>query len=399
MREGWEVLPLGDVLTHDVRKVPVEEGRDYPIVGVLGFGRGLLFREPVSAGTTSYRELNAIRPDQVVYSKLKAFEGAITVTPSDLSQSYASGEFPTFTVNDRVVPAFMRLLTQRSELWAAMAANSKGMGGRRERLSPLDFLKVRVAVPPAPEQRRIVSLISALDDAIAAGEREAATCAELTVAMRRALPKGDQVELGSLFLAIESGVSTKRIEGPGKRIRLLSLAAVRPARFYPSEIKDVGAATLPERARLREGDLLITRSNTPDRVGYVCVARGVPEDTYLPDLVWRLVPDEQHVSRDYLEQLLSSPQLRSAITASASGTSESMRKINKAGFARLRVPMPDRARQDAYTRPLRDIGDLQLRQSEAVAGLKNLRARVLTALLSGEHEIPASYDELMEVAS
>ena len=128
------------------------------------------------------------------------------------------------------------------------------------------------------------------------------------------------------------------------------------------------------------------------------MAREVPDSTYLPDLIWRLVPDERQVSRDYLEQVLSSPQLRAAISGSAGGTSESMRKITKAGFARLRIPVPDRVSQDAYTGPLRDLSKTQRTQEGAVAALQAVRSQLLTTLLSGDHEIPESYDDLMEAA-
>ena len=40
----------------------------------------------------------------LVYSRLKAFEGAITVTPDDLPESFASQEFPTFALRVRRGP-------------------------------------------------------------------------------------------------------------------------------------------------------------------------------------------------------------------------------------------------------------------------------------------------------
>lgn len=148
-----------------------------------------------------------------------------------------------------------------------------------------------------------------------------------------------------------------------------------------------------------ESDLLITRSNTPDRVGYVCVARGVPDNTYIPDLVWRLVPDERQVTKDYLEQALSSTRLREAITGRASGTSQSMRKINKAGFSRIEVPIPGIEEQNAYVAPLRQLARVRKEYDSLLAGLLTLRSNLLSALLSGEHAIPDSYDELMGAVS
>lgn len=400
MREGWALTPLSDVTEQVVDPIDLRPDVEYRNLGVKWYAAGTFLRDPKPGRDIKASRLFRVRPGQFVYNRLFATEGSFALIRPEDAEAVVSNEFPVFDVDvRRLLPKYLHLHFQQESVWQEVNRQCTGTTKSRLRWKEGRFRAFTIAMPPVSEQRRIVDLIGTLDDAIAAGERDATWAAELTVALRRAVPEGAEIELGSVLRAIESGVSTKPVAGPGKQVSVLSLAAVRSARFNPIEIKDVGAATLPERARLREGDLLVTRSNTPDRVGYVCVARGVPEDTYLPDLVWRLVPDEQRASRDYLEQVLSSPQLRSAITASASGTSESMRKINKAGFARLRVPIPDRAQQDAYTGRLRVLGDLQLRQFQAIASLKDLRARVLSTLLSGEHEIPESYDELMEDAS
>ena len=56
---------------------------DYPLVGVLNRGRGFLYRDPIPGSDTKYKTMNRIGPGQVVYSRLKAFEGAITGRPRE----------------------------------------------------------------------------------------------------------------------------------------------------------------------------------------------------------------------------------------------------------------------------------------------------------------------------
>ena len=68
-------MPLAEVATEARDKRRVEPDEEYPIAGVLGFGRGVLLRPAVRVrhiGTVPYR----IRTGQLVYSRLKAFEGA-----------------------------------------------------------------------------------------------------------------------------------------------------------------------------------------------------------------------------------------------------------------------------------------------------------------------------------
>ena len=55
-------------------------------------------------------------------------------------------------------------------MWDALQGASKGMGGRRERVKPADFLDIVLDIPPLPVQERIVEIVSVVDDQIAALE-------------------------------------------------------------------------------------------------------------------------------------------------------------------------------------------------------------------------------------
>ena len=114
----WERVRLAEVVALDIEAVRVQATARYSIVGVLNRGRGLLFRKPIGGDDTSYQTLNRIRPDQIVYSRLKAFEGAITVAPNGLGEAYASQEFPAHTCKRGPIPR-RRRLERRSPTQAA----------------------------------------------------------------------------------------------------------------------------------------------------------------------------------------------------------------------------------------------------------------------------------------
>jgi hypothetical protein len=172
---GSRAVKLGDVISLDLHRSDLVPGRKYPLAGVLNRGRGLLLRDPVTTETTSYTKLTQLLPGQVVFSKLKAFEGAITVAPTGLDERYASSEFPTFACRDSLLPEFFRLRTLQPDFWEQLAQFSKGMGGRRERLSPADFLTLEFWLPPLVEQRKAVELLAAVGQTSghAAGELSA----------------------------------------------------------------------------------------------------------------------------------------------------------------------------------------------------------------------------------
>lgn len=403
MRDGWEALPFGDVLELDIRRAGLVEGKAYPIVGVLAYGRGLLYRQPVSTRSTSYRELNVIRPNQLVYSKLKAFEGAITVAPTDLVESYASGEFPTFTMKDRVLPTFVRVMTQRKELWEAMAGHSKGIGGRRERLNPSDFLSLVAKFPPLPEQRRIVDLIGALDDALAAVELAAADLERSRPLLLTSMFAGhEHIEADRILLRIEGGRSPKALDRRPRdgEAGVLKVSAVKPFGFVPEESKTVGSPSVfSEGHRVRAQDVLISRANTSQLVGAVCLVLDDFPNLYLCDKTLRLIP-VQGVERAALVAGLNSPDARAQLSGAGTGSSASMKNISQKDILSLRLRWPtDRESQGLIGQSDQALL-AQVRAYRAQSDrLRSVRLSLLAALLSGEHEIPGSYDELMGEAS
>ncbi|MFJ4044140.1 restriction endonuclease subunit S [Microbacterium sp. NPDC089987] len=141
------------------KTIPIVSDRAYRIIGVLNRGRGLLDRGTKLGGDTSYEKLNVIESEQLVYSRLKAFEGAVTVTPADMESAFASAEFPAFAIGGTVSPDWLRELTRSPQLWELMASRSKGMGGRRERLKPDDFLSLPLTPPDLVEQHRVMETI------------------------------------------------------------------------------------------------------------------------------------------------------------------------------------------------------------------------------------------------
>lgn len=398
----WSQVRLGEVMTLDVVTKEVDVNDTYDVVGVLNRGRGLLFREPMRGNETAYKTLNVIRPNQVVYSRLKAFEGAITVAPDDLGEVFASQEFPTFTCGPALMPDFFRLLTTTQPTWDALQALSTGMGGRRERVKPADFLTMRIALPSLNEQARIAGLIGSVDRQALAVIREFDRAKRALAIVRDGFPEAPERALSAVIRGIDSGRSVQTSDEkplPGEP-SVLKLSAIQLGAFSPDEAKRLDDVTgYTETHLVAEGDLLVTRaSGSFDRVGYVTLARGVRPATYMPDLIWRIRPDLAECTPSFLNHLLCSPTMRAKITSSARGTA-SMRKINKALLGALQVPVPSLADQHDYAERCESMADVVALLDAELTRLRMFRSALLASLLSKDIEIPDSYDHLLEAAS
>jgi hypothetical protein len=72
---------------------------------------------------------------------------------------------------------------------------------------------------------------------------------------------------------------------------VLTLSSVTGFYFRPDKLKFTSASTDSRRHYwVKNGDFLITRSNTPELVGHVAIASGINEPTIYPDLIMRMNP-------------------------------------------------------------------------------------------------------------
>ena len=155
---GLPERPLGEVLRLATDEVGVQSESSYRIAGVYGFGRGLFQRGPISGAETSYLKLNRLSVGRLVMSRLKAFEGALSVIPADFDDWYLSPEFPTFDIDaTQADTRYIANLCAWSELWSRLGAQSRGLGARKVRVSAARLMNVNVPLPDLPEQRRIAA--------------------------------------------------------------------------------------------------------------------------------------------------------------------------------------------------------------------------------------------------
>ncbi len=160
--KNWPVTPLSDLITLDLDKEAVNPTKEYEMVGVYSFGRGLFDREPVHGGSTSYRTFYRLHADHVVMSQLFGWEGALALSNDNFHGKYVSTQFPTFRVTPRIDRSFLGWWLRLEKVWDELKAKAKGMGDRRRTLNPHALLSASIPLPALPEQRRIVAKIESL---------------------------------------------------------------------------------------------------------------------------------------------------------------------------------------------------------------------------------------------
>jgi type I restriction enzyme S subunit len=157
---GGRQKRLGDVVQLHEETVPVRIDSEYPQVGVRGFGGGLFPKAAVAGTETSYRAFNRLYVDALVLSQVKGWEGALALCPPELTGMYVSPEYRTFRcVPSEATPAYIAELVQTPWFWSLLKDATRGVGARRERTRPEQFLNIELPMPPESKQRKVVEIL------------------------------------------------------------------------------------------------------------------------------------------------------------------------------------------------------------------------------------------------
>ena len=137
----------------------------------------------------------------------------------------------------------------------------------------------------------------------------------------------------------QNGKSSKSVEYITST-KVLTLTATTSGTFKPDAYKYVPISVSQDSPLwLKKNDILIQRSNSREYVGTSCIYTGDDNEYIYPDLMMKiqLLPG---VSAEYLDIVLKSPMVRNYYTTAASGTSESMPKINQSIVCQTLIPIP-----------------------------------------------------------
>lgn len=204
----------------------------------------------------------------------------------------------------------------------------------------------------------------------------------------------DVSSLGRYVVGIEQGwspVADDRTAEDGAW-GVIKLGAVYKGTFRSTEHKALPAGLAPdERYEVREGDFLLTRANTPDLVGDVCVVRSPRPRLMLCDLVYRVRLNENRINKDFLALWLLSLAGRYQITRDARGSSQSMVKLAQGHICRLTVVLPPINEQEAIVAMLNresaKVDGLIGKVQQGIERLREYRTALISAAVTGKIDV------------
>ncbi|NEQ32468.1 MAG: hypothetical protein F6K04_15940 [Leptolyngbya sp. SIO4C5] len=262
-----------------------------------------------------------------------------------------------------------------------------------------DTKALTISLPPIAEQKRIVAILDeafeGIDGAIANTEKNLANARELFESYLNAIfiRKGDDWVEKKLqeILSVQprNGWSPPAKNHSDTGIPVLTLSSVTGFQFDKDKVKHTSALTKPDAHYwLKDGEFLITRSNTRELVGHVAICEELTEPTICCDLIMKMQVDPRQADRRFVYWHYRTREMRELISSSAQGANPTMRKINKSIVQNLPVALPKLAIQKELVEKI-DAFEAETQRLEAIyqqklAALNELKQSILQRAFSGE---------------
>ncbi len=114
----------------------------------------------ISGTETTYRAFHRLYEGAIVLSQVKGWEGAIARCPAELADWFVSPEYRTFRCKEgQASSEYMGEIVRTEWFWTQLQDATRGVGARRERTRPEQFLNIELVLPTLDDQLRIVEVL------------------------------------------------------------------------------------------------------------------------------------------------------------------------------------------------------------------------------------------------
>ena len=376
MRNGWVETTFGDIFKivagKYVAKEEYVEGGEFWIYG--------------SNSIMGKLDRFLVEQSHVVMAAIGAYAGAVRYSKNP---SWINNNAMALVPSEKVIAKYLHLwLESKFDLKRVVVGTGQPYVQR-----PL-LLKEIIALPPLPEQKRIVDLISSVDSYIEALQQQLESAkksknAYVNTIVFETFARGKKTKIADIA-EVKGGKrlpkGTPWSEEPTDH-RYIRATDIKDGIVLSENLVYVPDDVWPVISRyvVNEGDVVITIAGTIGQVG-----------VNLTENAAKIVVNRKLVRSSYLGMLLGSSYYQLDIDSKTKKTTQPKLGLNM--IDSIEIPLPDLAEQDEISSVVSHFDSLIATTKDQITKANTLRTGLLDNLLSGEHEIPASYDKAMSAA-
>ena len=404
--DGWRSLRLAEIARE--RNQRADSGPKADVFSVTkhrGFVRSLEYfdRQVFSRDTSNYK---VVRRGDLAYATIHLDEGSLGIL-RDADAGLISPMYTVFEVDrQQVEPAFLFALMKLPTMVARYQRIGEGSIHRRKSISFERLGRLIFNIPVIEEQRRILNVLDANDEAIERTEAVIAATERLRDSLlHELLTRGvpgwhrewkevagvgtvpacwEVVRLGEVA-EVQTGraVNRKSVKHWDVEIPYLSVANVKDGYLDLSAVKTMRVSTSEiDRYRLRQGDVLFTEGGDADKLG-----RGTVWQSEIKQCL-----HQNHVFAVRTRNSALQPEFLAAYAASGSGKrffinaakqTTNLASVNATQLRQMPIPLPDIPEQAKVDGLLSVAGGLNKQARVERDAMAKLKTSTADALLTG----------------
>ncbi len=350
-RTGWKQLAFGEFAENIGDRAEPKDAQEEIYVGLEHLDPQCLHIRRWGKGSDVIGGKLRFRKGDIIFGKRRAYQRKLAV--AEFGGICSAHAMVIRARQDKVLPEFLPFLMMSDRFMNRAVEISVGS------LSPtINWTTLKLEtfdLPPLDQQRRIAEILWAVDEVIQTYDSASSDCRtyQTQIVEQRCLADGFQrTRLERVLRRIVAGKSLNGVNEPAGdgEFGVLKVSAVGPAGFDAAEHKRlIDGAEFVSRYAVNAGDFLITRCNTKELVGRVCIVNEDHPTLMLCDKTLKLEFDEELAKPTYIAAVLKSRPVRNQIEGFATGTGGAMKNISQDNIKSLKVPLPSIREQEFLT--------------------------------------------------
>jgi restriction endonuclease S subunit len=374
MRKGWKRTTLGEVAIVNPKEAPLSEVSPFVPMDAVHVGKRFVAYYETRGERTGARA----RGGDVLFARITPCleNGKVAQLPHWVEPCGGSTEFVVIRGSESMTSDFVYFWASSERTRNTAAGLMTGTTGR-QRLSWQDLSKISLDLPPIGEQRRICDLLESVDSYIAALQQQADAARVVRAAVLSELLSAGGDDWTETTLGLLVNLRTGKLDVN---------AGVEGGEFpfftcsRDTDKIDVAAYS---------GKSVIVAGNGDLNVKYYEGEFNAYQRTYILQAIDESVLNPAflfHFMYKYVDTLRNDTQ------------GSTIQYLKKAQFTEATIILPPLVEQKRIVDLMSSVDAVIQSADTAIADAKSLRSGLLSDLLSGDHEIPESYDRLLGAA-
>ena len=164
---NWVAKRIDQITERVADGVEVEKEILYQQIGIRSHGKGIFHKEPIKGKELGEKRVFWVKENMLIVNIVFAWEHAVAKTTNAEVGMIASHRFPMYKAKEGIVDVDFLVrffLTNKGKYLLGLA--SPGGAGRNKTLGQKTFNEVKIKFPSLPEQQKIASFLSAIDEKI-----------------------------------------------------------------------------------------------------------------------------------------------------------------------------------------------------------------------------------------